>query len=705
VTVPRIAWETGRAWEALEALVVAAKLPARPRTAPLTRIQASDRAGLARWLDAAASSIGIEAEPARGTNGEIGALVREAGPALLYFEVPTPCVVALVSVKRSGARLITPEGERVVPPGTLEDALWAPVDAAQGPRADAILERAKVPASRWKRARLALMREPFAAEPVDAGWTLRVPPSAPVRAQGAAIGLPRAAGTMLSLTLLGHVLSLTAWWLVGRGALGGTLDVGWLLAWGLLLLTLIPVHVASVWWQGVLGIGVSALLKRRLLLGALRLDPEEVRGQGTGQVLGRVIEAEAVESLVLNGGFTALLATVELAMAAPVLALSTGGLVSVAALAAWTLLALLIAVRYARRAEEWAGARVRMTDDLVERMVGHRTRLAQEPPETWHEDEDRALSAYVDRSRYLDSMSTLMGGLLARGWGILGLLSLMPGFLVAGRAGADLLAVGIGGVLLARGAFGRLAAGMSSLAGARVAWRQIAPIFRSAARPEIIGLPAAQAQDVGEGEGDEPLLVAQDLVFRYRPQGDAVLRKVTLRVGAHDRVLLEGPSGGGKSSLGSILTGLRIPESGLLLLEGLDRHTLGAAGWRRRVVAAPQFHENHVLSNTLLFNLLMGRAWPPSAEDVKEAVAVVDELGLAPLVERMPAGLAQMVGETGWQLSHGEQSRLFIARALLQKARLVVLDESFAALDPETLARSLRCVLKRAPALIVIAHP
>ncbi len=55
----------------------------------------------------------------------------------------------------------------------------------------------------------------------------------------------------------------------------------------------------------------------------------------------------------------------------------------------------------------------------------------------------------------------------------------------------------------------------------------------------------------------------------------------------------------------------------------------------------------------------------------------------------MPAGMLQMVGETGWQLSHGERSRLYIARALLQDAELVVLDESFAALDPENLQRAL----------------
>ena len=81
------------------------------------------------------------------------------------------------------------------------------------------------------------------------------------------------------------------------------------------------------------------------------------------------------------------------------------------------------------------------------------------------------------------------------------------------------------------------------------------------------------------------------------------------------------------------------------------------------------------------------------------------DLGLGPLLDRMPGGLMQMVGETGWQLSHGEQSRLFIARALLQRAELIVLDESFAALDPETLSLSLKCVLARAPTLVVIAHP
>ena len=123
------------------------------------------------------------------------------------------------------------------------------------------------------------------------------------------------------------------------------------------------------------------------------------------------------------------------------------------------------------------------------------------------------------------------------------------------------------------------------------------------------------------------------------------------------------------------------------------------------MAAAPQFHENHILTETLAFNLLMGRRWPPTARDMEEAEALCRELGLGELLNAMPSGLLQMVGEGGWQLSHGERSRVFIARALLQGADLVILDESFAALDPENLRTALECTLQRDETLMVIAHP
>ena len=90
---------------------------------------------------------------------------------------------------------------------------------------------------------------------------------------------------------------------------------------------------------------------------------------------------------------------------------------------------------------------------------------------------------------------------------------------------------------------------------------------------------------------------------------------------------------------------------------------------------------------------------------MQDAWQVCRELGLGPLIERMPGGLEQMVGETGWQLSQGERSRVFLARALLQGGEAVLLDESLAALDPDNMRQCLECVFRRAKTLLVIAHP
>ncbi|HEX4385919.1 MAG TPA: ATP-binding cassette domain-containing protein, partial [Myxococcales bacterium] len=332
------------------------------------------------------------------------------------------------------------------------------------------------------------------------------------------------------------------------------------------------------------------------------------------------------------------------------------------------------------------------------------TRLAQEAPHRWHAGEDELLSEYHEVSADLDSNGSVLMSITRRGFLLLGLVALAPAF-IFGAPTATELAVSVGGLLLATLALESASASVQTLIAAAVSFEQIRGLLDSAGRTEQQGIMATLPRQVKGADHGKPLVEMRGLGFRYSPHHKPVITGCDLQIRRGDRLLLEGASGSGKSTLAAILAGLRTPTDGLLLLDGMDRPTLGAFRWQQRVTFAPQFHENHVFAGTFLLNVLIGREWPAWAEDIQEARDICEELGLGPLIRRMPGGVNQMVGESGWQLSHGERSRLYIARTLMQGTDLMLLDESFAALDPETLSLALRCVLRRADSVLVIAHP
>jgi ATP-binding cassette subfamily B protein len=703
-----LVWPPARAGEALEALAVKSGLaqPAAetPRAAEsVTR----DPEAFRQWVNSAAAWLGVEAESSETSYAQLEAHLRTAGPALIRLPgQENPRFIALLTANHRGLSLIAPDFTvHNIASDVLQAALCSEIEVPLLAKIDSLLDQAEVPNRRRARARRAILRERLNAVFVGNCWLLRTRPGSSFWRQLRSARLPRRLVALAVAHFAEYLLWIVAWWLVGAAALGGRLDRGWMLAWVLLLLTLVPLRLVSTWLQGVISIGAGGLLKLRLLAGALRLDPEELRHQGAGHMLGRVMESEAVESLALSGGFLALVAAIELVMAAVVLGAGAGGGIHVLLLAGWVALTLVAGWRYFQDDQRWTQARLEMTHDLVERMVGHRTRLAQQSSEHWHDGEDQALEGYYGLSARMDHSAAWLMAFVPRGWMLVGLAGIAPAF-IGGRGTPAGLAVALGGILLAFRALTGLATGLWNLVGAAIAWKQVAPLFHAAARAEMTGSPSrAIREDAPANVSEGPAVVeAHDLVFRYRERGEPVLRSCSLRISRGDRILLEGPSGGGKSTLASLLTGLRTPESGLLLAGGLDRQTLGSQGWRRLVAAAPQFHENHVLTATFAFNAVMGRERALQPGDLAEVETICGELGLTGLLQRMPAGALQLVGETGWQLSHGERSRLYIARALLQDPELIVLDESLAALDPENLRLALECVLRRARALLVIAH-
>ena len=731
-SLARYTWPANHLGELVEYLARRARLTPQSTRLPQPpeSLLTADGPAIGQWIDNAAGSIGLEAEPVSVLYGELEQFLRSGGPAILRLkgqaEADQTTYIGLLSSDAKKMHLLCPDLRvRRLRIEQLSAAISHPLEGQLGEQIDQLLVDAQVPEERHARSRLAILRDQLGPQRIEAGWLLRLPPGANLASQFQINGLYKPVFIMIGMYFVQQLLSIASWVVIGRGIFQGHFETSWLFAWALLLFFTIPVMVIVNDAQSELSMSAGALFKQRLLQGTLKLEPEEIRHQGMGQFLGRVMESEAVEMLALSGGFTSLLSFIELGLAFIILARGASGAIGAWSLAFWSALTLFLLWRYWASSREWTTAYRDMTNDLAEDMVGHRTRLIQEDPRHWHDGEDQTLERYLRLSESLDRIGLQLSSTISRGWIIVGLSGLAFTFVV-GNPAPSALAIGLGGVLLAGQGLGKLAGGAQSLTSLLIAWQQVGPLFRASRRkreiPDLSFVPptrvtARERINAGEksiqvspdsgvpAEHDAALLMARDLVFRYRPQGRPVLQDCSLLIYPGDRILLEGPSGGGKSTLAAVLTGLRLPESGSLLLWGFDRKILGLEEWRRRVVMAPQFQENYVSSETFAFNLLMGRRWPPLPEDLQEAEAICIELGLGDLIQRMPSGFQQTLGESGWQLSHGERSRLFIARTLLQHSDLVILDESFGALDPENLARAMQCVLSRAETVLVIAHP
>jgi ATP-binding cassette, subfamily B, bacterial len=646
-------------------------------------------------VEAVAETAGVEAEKIRMLYRDVDAVLSTAAPALIRIDEG---FLVLLRNRGQASVFVAPDLSEIrIERSRVSSVFREAVETSRSGALDRLLATVSSGRDALRRRMIA---ERFGEEQIGECWLIRRSLRQSFWRHLVDGGVRAYVFALTATHVARYVIFVLAWAVIGRAALEGKPDGAWLVAWMLLLLLLVPIHYIASSLQGLVALSCGFVLRQRLLYGSLRLDPEQLRTDGAGRHLARVFECDAVEVLSRSGGFLAFFALIELAIAGVVLAAGAGGLLHVVLLIGWTLVITVMTIAFHRLYNGWSSERLSLTGELVERMVGHRTRLVQEPRSSWHDDEDRLLENYAGASIRLDRSLTWITAAIPRGWIVLALLGLAPSIL-NGQQSPAALAISLGGTVLALQAMKRLATGLPDVIGAVVAWKKVAPLSLAASQPrDRYSAIASRAT-----AGDATVFDAKGIVFRYGNRAEPVLRGCSFHVRTGERVVLEGSSGSGKSTLASILSGARLPDTGLLLLDGFDRASLGSDGWRRRVVLAPQFHENHVLSESFAFNLLMGRNWPPLPEDWREAEELCEELGLGELLAQMPAGLSQMVGETGWRLSHGEQSRLFIARALLQNSELVVLDESFAALDPETLQRAIDCVVRRAPALVVIAHP
>ena len=513
--------------------------------------------------------------------------------------------------------------------------------------------------------------------------------------QLSAAGGWRALGLHVALSALQSLAALGAYWTLGNSMIDGQIDAGRVLGWTILALSDAPLQYLASRALSRFTIAFAGSVKRRLLEGTFFVPEQRVRASGFGELLARTNEATVVEQLSLSEISGAALAFFELLGAGWFLAQGSPRYLSVLALGLVGLLTAVVAQRLVSTYREVFAQRMKLTDDLVEKIIGHRTRAVQQSPSHRHGAEDFALAEYARAARRLDTISAV-ATTMPRIWLVIGAGVLLLAFVARAPLSA-LVPTGLG-ILLGHRALVALFPAVQRLVEWLTAWRGIESLRTAGAQREKPSRPL-------DHEVDEQKLAItlsmSSVSFTYRPGGRPIVNGADLRVHRGEKVLLEGTSGSGKSTILKLIAGEQQSSGGVILVGGTDRFSVSDVEWRRRVASAPQFHENHVFSNTFAFNI--DPRGEPGFESA-DARAVCEELGLMPLIERMPQGFAQIVGETGWQLSHGERSRLFIARALLQRSELFLFDESFGALDPETLLTALECVRRRAKTLIVVAH-
>jgi putative ABC transport system ATP-binding protein len=234
---------------------------------------------------------------------------------------------------------------------------------------------------------------------------------------------------------------------------------------------------------------------------------------------------------------------------------------------------------------------------------------------------------------------------------------------------------------------------LNELQNAAAGWRRVLSVLDTHAD---VADPGADGAELPRG----PIGVRFERVSFAYPGGPPVLTDVDLVIPPKARAAIVGETGSGKTTLAKLLTRLMDPESGQVLLDGVDLRRIRFGNLRARVVMVPQ--EGFLFDLSLAGNI----AWGSSDATLDDVTAALAELGLLEWAQSLPRGLDTPVGQRGESLSAGERQLVALARAYLADPDLLVLDEATSAVDPATEVR-LQSALEgvtRGRTSVAIAH-
>lgn len=212
-------------------------------------------------------------------------------------------------------------------------------------------------------------------------------------------------------------------------------------------------------------------------------------------------------------------------------------------------------------------------------------------------------------------------------------------------------------------------------------------------RTEVVGQKTALPLLKGRIEFDQ-------VIFRYRPDGQEALRGISLAIAAGEVIGIVGRSGSGKSTLAKLVQRLYVPERGRVLIDGIDLALVDVSSLRRQIGVVLQ--DNILFNRSIRDNIALTDPGVP----LPAVIAAAQLAGAHDFILELPEAYDTVVGEHGSTLSGGQRQRIAIARALLGNPRILIFDEATSALDYESeriIQNNMKAICK-GRSVIIIAH-
>ncbi len=215
-------------------------------------------------------------------------------------------------------------------------------------------------------------------------------------------------------------------------------------------------------------------------------------------------------------------------------------------------------------------------------------------------------------------------------------------------------------------------------------------------RSEIVSKVDAARQFVPQGE-----IEFRDINFRYDNQTEWVLKGITLKIPAGQRVAIVGPIGSGKSTLASMLSRMIPVSDRSLFVDGVDINTIDIKNLRKHIGYVPQ--DTFLFSEKITDNLLFGVETADGSNNVEELARMA---GIESEIQELPYRYESYLGERGINLSGGQKQRITIARALAINPNIIILDDCLSAVDARVEEIIIKNILHKFPGrtMLVVTH-